>query len=99
VVDGAPLEAEPDLAAWLAPVRLPVERAAAAGRERTAWLRRSVEESVLEQLANSLTYPVVQAARDAGRLDLHGWVYDIETFELRAFDPALDAFISVAPAG
>jgi carbonic anhydrase len=98
ILDGAPLDSGSDLAAWLAPVRPPVERARAAGTDRTTQLRRAVEENVLEQLANSLSYPVVQAARDGGRLDLHGWVYDIETFGLRVFDPQLDAFVSVAPS-
>jgi len=99
LLDGAPIDGEPDLVSWLAPVRPPVERARAAGRDRRARLRRSVEENVLEQLANALSYPVVQAARAGGRLDLHAWVYDIATFELRVFDPGLDAFVDVAPQG
>ena len=96
VLDRAPFDDAPSLVRWLAHVGSPVARIRGGSVDPEVRLRRSVEENVLEQLANALSYPVVQAARDAGRLDLHGWVYDIATLELRVFDPAADAFVGVA---
>ncbi len=95
VLDDASLDGQPSLAAWLGHVWPAVARARAGLADPGLRLRRSVEENVLEQLANALSYPVVQSALTAGRLDLHGWVYDIATLELRAFDRATDAFVEV----
>ena len=102
VLDDAPLDPRSSLAHWLEHVAAPVRRARVAATDPAATLRRAVEENVLEQLANALSYPVVQDARDAGRLDLHGWVYDIGTLELRIFEPAMSGFCAgyvVTPAG
>ncbi len=94
LIDGISLVGEPSLADWLEPARAPVERARASGLDREAQVRRAVEESVLEQLANALSYPVVRAARAAGRLDLHGWVYDVHALELRVFEAGRDSFVA-----
>jgi carbonic anhydrase len=49
-------------------------------------LRFAVEENVLHQLEQLLTYSVVKKAVDVGTLSLHGWVYDIHTSRVRVFD-------------
>lgn len=52
-----------------------------------------VEQNVLAQLDNMRTHPCVAARVAAGRLALHGWVYDIGTGAVRAFDPVQSRFV------
>lgn len=39
------------------------------------------------QLDNLLTYPVVSAGVAAGKVSIHGWLYDMENGEILAYDP------------
>ncbi|GAB7540038.1 carbonic anhydrase [Burkholderia sp. 3C] len=55
-----------------------------------------VRENVIAQLANLGTHPSVRLALDQGRLALHGWVYDIETGSIDAYDGATRRFVSLA---
>lgn len=45
-----------------------------------------VRENVIAQLANLRTHPSVRLALEEGRVALHGWVYDIESGRMDAFD-------------
>lgn len=56
-------------------------------------LAAATEANVLAQLENLQSYPVVAGARAEGRLRLHGWVWQIDTGEVRAFDPPAGAFL------
>ncbi|HWL94100.1 MAG TPA: carbonic anhydrase [Phycisphaerae bacterium] len=51
------------------------------------FLTATVEENVLVQLENLRTHPTVSARIASGQLNLHGWVYKIETGEVFAFNP------------
>ncbi|MET3632265.1 carbonic anhydrase [Burkholderia sp. 572] len=55
-----------------------------------------VRENVIAQLANIKTHPSVRLALEEGRLALHGWVYDIESGRIDAYDGATRRFISLA---
>ncbi|RWA56451.1 carbonic anhydrase [Cupriavidus sp. UYMSc13B] len=55
-----------------------------------------VRENVIAQLANIKTHPSVALALEQGRLNLHGWVYDIETGAIDALDGATNTFVSIA---
>lgn len=55
-----------------------------------------VRENVVAQLANVRTHPSVALALAQQRLNLHGWVYDIETGAIEALDGARKAFVSLA---
>lgn len=55
-----------------------------------------VRENVIAQLANLGTHPSVRLALDQGRLALHGWVYDIETGSIDAYDGTTRRFVSLA---
>ncbi|PSL14649.1 carbonic anhydrase [Marinobacterium halophilum] len=55
-----------------------------------------VHENVIAQLANLQTHPSVRLALEEGRLTLHGWVYDIESGRMEAFDGSRRAFVSLA---
>jgi carbonic anhydrase len=59
-------------------------------------LTASIEENVLVQLENLATHPFVAERLRDGKLNLHGWVYDIETGEVYAYDPAAGQFHPVA---
>ncbi|WP_431823799.1 carbonic anhydrase [Burkholderia sp. F1] len=55
-----------------------------------------VRENVIAQLANIQTHPSVRLALDEGRVALHGWIYDIESGCIEAFDGATGKFVSLA---
>ncbi len=51
------------------------------------------EENVIAQLTHLRTHPSVASKLASGQLFIHGWVYDIETSEIRAYDAAQDRFL------
>ncbi|EFH9201912.1 TPA: carbonic anhydrase CynT [Escherichia coli] len=55
-----------------------------------------VRENVIAQLANLQTHPSVRLALEEGRIALHGWVYDIESGSIAAFDSATRQFVPLA---
>lgn len=55
-----------------------------------------VRENVIAQLTNIQTHPSVRLALEEGRIALHGWVYDIESGEIAAFDGTTRRFVSLA---
>lgn len=82
----------PSLFEWLSEVRAAAENVDPALEPETRW-RRAVEESVVFQLGNLPTYPAVASALAAGRLRLHGWVYDLHTCSLSVYDVDRHAFV------
>lgn len=56
-------------------------------------LRHLTELNVLVQMEHLATHPAVQQALAEGRLAIHGWVYEIETGKVRAYDPAPGLFV------
>lgn len=55
-----------------------------------------VRENVIAQLANIQTHPSVRLALEEGRVTLHGWIYDIESGLIEAFDGSTGTFVSLA---
>jgi len=55
-----------------------------------------VRENVIAQLANLKTHPSVALALEQGRLNLHGWVYDIASGAIAALDGTTRRFVSLA---
>ena len=55
-----------------------------------------VRENVIAQLANLQTHPSVRLALEEKRVALHGWVYDIESGCIQAFDGRTGTFVSLA---
>ena len=47
-----------------------------------------VEQNVVTQLQHLSTHPTVAAGVAAGKVELHGWVYDIETGSIHLHDVA-----------
>ncbi|RME73060.1 MAG: carbonic anhydrase [Planctomycetota bacterium] len=56
-------------------------------------LRKAIELNVLQQLTNLRTHPAVAARLFGGSLALHGWVWDIRSGGVRAFDTTSGAFL------
>ncbi|MBE9076634.1 carbonic anhydrase [Romeria aff. gracilis LEGE 07310] len=61
--------------------------------EKAEKLDMLVAENVLTQLENLRTYPAVHSRLFRGDLTLHGWVYNIETGQVLAYDDRQHAFI------
>lgn len=51
--------------------------------------------NVLAQLMHLRSYRVVREREEAGRLNLHGWWYDIARAEVSAFEPELRRFVPI----
>ncbi|MDH1055891.1 carbonic anhydrase [Aquipseudomonas alcaligenes] len=51
------------------------------------------EENVVAQLNHLSTHPSVAAKLASGQLFIHGWVYDIETSAIRAYDAECGTFL------
>ena len=60
--------------------------------EPEAKLSMLIEENVRTQLEHLGTHPAVIAALAEKRLEVHGWVYEIETGTVRAYDRADGGF-------
>ena len=65
------------------------------GRAGLEELGLLIEQNVLQQLQHLRTHPVVAAGLASGNIELHGWVYSIETGEVSAHDAARDEFIPI----
>jgi carbonic anhydrase len=61
--------------------------------EGEALLNAATEENVLTQLENLRTYPVIHSRLKKGQMQLHGWVYEIETGEVMEYSPTMNQFI------
>lgn len=51
------------------------------------------KENVIAQLQHLRTHPSVASRMAAGQLFIHGWIYNIETSEISAYDAEHDAFL------
>ncbi|MBI1354227.1 MAG: carbonic anhydrase [Acidobacteria bacterium] len=95
-MDPRKLERFPHVKNWLthslAAVRI-VEEAQNLSEEKR--LQALIEQNVLMQLTHLRTHPYVAAALAAGRLEIHGWVYRIESGQVLAYDEVERAFLPV----
>ena len=64
--------------------------------DQPAKVAAMVRENVIAQLANIQTHPSVRLALEEGRLTLHGWVYDIGSGRIDAFNGQDRTFVSLA---
>ena len=95
VLNPASLETMPTVKAWLRHAE--VARSVVAencncsdDKEALAVL---TEENVVAQLNHLCTHPSVAAKLARGQLFIHGWVYDIETSQIKAYDAELGSFL------
>ena len=60
-----------------------------------ARMRMLIEQNVILQIQHLRTHPSVATSLARRTLELHGWVYDIRTGKVDAWDPRSDAFLPV----
>ena len=84
-----PPDSEAHLGRWVDYTR-PAHRLVAAARVPDADRHlETVKAHVQFQLDNLMTYPAVREGVAAGRIGVHGWIYDMEHGRLVAYDSAL----------
>lgn len=88
----------PHIREWLAYARAAVLITKQKGAEldEKEKLDLIIKENVLLQIAHLKTHPYVAARLSSGETEIHGWVYDIRTGEVLAFDENAKDFIPVA---
>ncbi|TVQ82183.1 MAG: carbonic anhydrase [Micavibrio sp.] len=64
--------------------------------DRKALVAEMERESVLWSLENLRGYPAVQKAMKDGRLQIHGWQFDMKKGEINAYDPQSRSFIPLS---
>jgi len=61
-------------------------------------LARTIEQNVIVQLNHLKTHPIVAAAIKSKQVNLHGWVYSIETGAISTYCEAEDRFVDLCGA-
>lgn len=61
--------------------------------EGEALLNATIEENVLTQLENLRTYPAIHSRLKNNQMQLHGWVYEIETGDVLEYSTTLGQFV------
>ena len=72
-----------------------ITEALGAGLDPEAKMRMLLEQNVILQLQHLKTHPTVAVALAQKAVALHGWVYDIKTGEVSAYDEASMSWVSV----
>ncbi|MEA1917271.1 MAG: carbonic anhydrase [Campylobacterota bacterium] len=62
-------------------------------------LRLTEKFSVIFQIENLLTYPLVKKGVDEGTLHIHGWIYDMENGDIEYYDPEDSTYKSLEKLG
>lgn len=57
-------------------------------------LQATIEENVLTQIENLRTYPAIHSKLHKGEMELHGWMYHIETGEILEYDAIRREYLS-----
>jgi carbonic anhydrase len=86
----------PHVSDWLEHSRAAVEVVRAGnGRATLDELDQVTEQNVLLQLQHLSTHPTVAAGIRSNEITLHGWVYDIASGQVNAWDQATDTFLPI----
>ncbi len=88
------LDALPHVKEWLGYSTAAVEtvRQLGEGKSEAEKMKMLLEQNVILQLTHLKTHPSVAARLAKGDLQLHGWVYDIKTGEVGAYDEKSNNF-------
>ena len=70
-------------------------KANGAGKSDDEKMAMLIEQNVLLQIENLKTHPSVAKRIEAGNIHLHGWVYDIKSGDIMAYDPKKAIFIAL----
>jgi len=80
-------EKQPNISAWLEFARPARERALASGVAEEDLYLETIRTNVLIQMDNLRTFPSVVDGEDTGKLRIHGWLYDLHTGTIQAYNP------------
>ncbi len=88
------LQSLPHTAQWLSYARAAVEVVKTVGADlsEAEQMQMLLEQNVILQLQHLKTHPAVAARLAMGDLTLHGWVYDIKTGAVTAYDETTNRF-------
>ncbi len=91
------LDGLPHVKEWLSYCKAAVDIVQEIGHEHdeSARMRMLLEQNVILQLTHLKTHPTVATRLAAGNLQLHGWVYDIKTGGVDAYDETSRRFLPV----
>lgn len=90
------LSLQPGLSRWLYLARPAYEKASkqtGSGDNAEGFHLALVERNVVHQVENLRSYPRVRNAEAEGRLQLHGWVYHLESSKVTGYDLETDSFV------
>lgn len=73
--------------------RLVAENYKDKGYDPEQLLKIAIEQNVLTQVENLKTYPVIRSKLHAGTLNLHAWIYEIESGIVFAYNAGMGLFI------
>jgi len=92
------LEGLPHVREWLSYSRAAVDIVEALGQDMddTQRMRLLLEQNVILQIQHLKTHPTVATRLAKGDLQLHGWVYDIKTGDVCAYEEVSNSFQPVA---
>jgi carbonic anhydrase len=87
----------PHIKVWLGYARAAVQivNELAADKSEAEKMKMLLEQNVILQLRHLKTHPCVATGLAKGDLELHGWIYDIKTGHVHAYDETTDSFIDV----
>jgi carbonic anhydrase len=92
-------ETMPTVAQWLKYADIPRQIVLSeSGQDRQAQIDRLIRLNVLSQLDHLKTHPSVAVRIAKGEVKLHGWVYDIESGGVEAYDQATGQFAPLEAA-
>ncbi len=80
-------EKQPKITSWLEFARPARERALASGVAEEDLYLETIRTNVLIQMDNLRTFPSVVDGEDTGKLRIHGWLYDLHTGTIEAYNP------------
>ena len=91
------LDSLPHVKEWLSYAKAAVDVVKEIAPDATAeeQMQKLLEQNVILQLQHLKTHPSVATRLAKGDLVLHGWVYDIKTGGVNAYDDATNKFIPV----
>ena len=91
------LDTLPHVKEWLgfSKAAVDVVREIAPNADGPETMKMLLEQNVILQLTHLKTHPAVAARLAKGDLQLHGWVYDIKTGEVEAWDEKTNTFTTV----
>ena len=89
---------EPHMARWIEHARPAKTKVEASGLPVDEHHLATVRENVLLQLEHLRSYDPVREGERTGTLDLHGWVYHLETGIVEAYHPERAIWAPIKPA-